>query len=97
MEYLLFWYCLDDESDEEPFIYYGTDGFVHKVRSKITYIEHFPKRTKIQIEGRYRTFWFEGETTIQKGDYVELHYLLYKTSISTQAWIERICKLKLIL
>jgi hypothetical protein len=52
MECLLLWYCLDDESNEEPIIYHGTDGFVHKVRSKVTYIEHSPKRTKIQIEER---------------------------------------------
>lgn len=74
MEYLLLWYCLDDENEEEP-IHYGTDGIVHAVRSRVTYIEHFPKRTKIQIEGRYRTFWFIGKTTIQKGDYVELEIL----------------------
>lgn len=96
MEYLLLWYCLDDKSEEDEPIYYGTDGFVYKVRFKVTYIDVGSRITKIQIEGRYRTFYFIGKTIIQKGDYVELHYLLYRVGNTKQAWIKQISKLKLI-
>jgi hypothetical protein len=72
----------------------GKDETVYIVRSKITLINTGEKRTKIEIEGRYRKFWFIGTTNLECGNYVELHYRLFLiNNHHKQVWITKIRKL----
>ena len=66
------------------------NGVIFTVRSRVTLIDIGTERTKINIEGRDRNFYFLGQTRIKSGDYVELQYILKYVKNYTQAWVLRI-------
>jgi hypothetical protein len=73
---------------------YQKDDHIHTVRSKITKISKGSRRTKFEVEGRKRCYWFIGNTDLKVGDYVEIRYQLVLVGQYRQAWILDITELK---
>jgi hypothetical protein len=79
-------------ADNQNGLYYK-DEFIHTVRSKLTNISKGRRRTKFEVEGRHRCYWFIGDTPLCVGDYVEIRYQLVLFNGYKQAWILDISKL----
>lgn len=79
-----------------------TDDIVFRVRSYITTLNIGNERSKLQLEGRHRKFWFIGKTRVKVGDDVEVYYVLLRDKYNNNyeeraykiAWITKIVKLK---
>lgn len=90
-------WCLfiEDEDDKPKFTKpdINTDNIIFVVRSKVTSMTNGEERSNIEIYGRYRKFWFIGQTRVKVGDYVEVHYQLIPAKTYKQAWVTRIIKI----
>lgn len=87
---------IDKMTKKMRFLDINSESTIHTVRSKITNISKNSRRTKFEIEGRNRSFWFVGETTLSIGDYVEIRYQLVTVKEYRHAWIVDISKLEFI-
>jgi hypothetical protein len=71
----------------------STDDVVFCVRSKVKSVTIGDRRSKIELDGRFRIFWFLGQTRIQAGDNVELYYQLIPVKSYKQAWVTKVKKI----
>lgn len=85
---------VDKITKQMGFLDINDEAKIHTVRSKITNISKNSRRTKFEIEGRNRSFWFVGDTTLSIGDYVEIRYQLVTVKEYRHAWIVDITKLE---
>lgn len=69
------------------------DNCTFVIRAKVDLIAIDKKICRLKMEGKSREFWFLGPSRIKVGDYLELHYRLFRIGNYDQAWATNIIEL----